>query len=131
MRIQIEAREIKEEQPIVKFWKLNIECASMFSEHSVRLFQEFFVVQYTGGQCLGIFGNALRVEFADLFRQVARITRRCGDGQSRVFRIDIDGRYVKLKTRMRLFEIKTADPLHIADNRHELEFHRNPSAPIA
>src|SRR5258708_26639625 len=32
---------------------------------------------------------------------------------------------------MRLLEIKTADPLHIADKRHELKFHRNPSTPFA
>src|ERR1700732_5581403 len=103
----------------------------MFGEHRARLFQILFIVEHAGGERLRVFGNALRVEFAYLFRQVARVIRWRRDGQSGILRINIDGRYVKLKTWMRLLEIKAADPFHIADNWHELKFQRNPSTPLA
>ena len=69
--IQIEAREIKEEQAVVKLWELHIERAPMFGEHGVRLFQILFIVEHPGRERLRVFGNALSVEFADLFRQIA------------------------------------------------------------
>jgi hypothetical protein len=71
VRVQIEARKIKEEQALVKFWELGIERPPMFGEHGVRLFQIFFIVEHARGERLRVFGNALGVEFADLFRQVA------------------------------------------------------------
>src|SRR5580658_11283584 len=131
MRVQVETREIKKEKSVVELGKFRIKSAPMLSEHSVRLFQKFFIVEHARGERLGVFSNPLGVKFADLFRQVARIIGWRRDGQSRILRINIDRRHIKLKTRMRLLEIKAADPLHIADERHKLKLHRNPSTPFA
>src|SRR5208282_4480308 len=72
VRVQIKARKIEEEKSVVKLWELNIEGAPMFGEHGTRLFEILFIIEHTGGERLRVFGNALRVEFADLFRQIAR-----------------------------------------------------------
>src|SRR5260370_29097850 len=102
VRVQIEAREIKEEQALVKFRELDVERAPMFGEHGARLFQILLIVEHTGGERLRIFGNSFGVEFADLFPPVAPGIRWRRDWQGRIFRVDIDWRYVKLKTRTRL-----------------------------
>ena len=75
------------------------------------LLQIFLIVKNAGGQRLGVFGDALSVVFADLFREIAREAGRRGDGQRGIFRIDIDGRDVELKSRMRLLQIKRQIPL--------------------
>src|ERR1700724_1529869 len=108
-----------------------MERTPTVGEDAGRLCQKLSIVEHSLGQRLRVFGNALRVEFADLFCQVARVIRWRRDGQSGILRINIDRRYVKLKTWMRLLEIKAADPFHIANYRHELKLHRNPSTPFA
>ena len=70
VRVQIEAGKIEEEQAIVKFRELDIERAPVFGKHGVGLLQIFFVVEHAVGERLGVFGDALRVKFADLFRQI-------------------------------------------------------------
>src|ERR1700721_228034 len=115
----------------MKFRELNIKRPPMFGEHRVRLFQKLFVVKHACAQRLRVFSDPLRVEFANLFRQVLRITGRRRDGQRRILRVNIDGRYVQLKTRMRLLEIKPANTFDVSNHRHELKFNRNPPAPLA
>jgi hypothetical protein len=74
VRIQIETGEIKEEQAGMEFREFGIKNPAMFGQHRARLLQIFFVVENSGGARLGVFGNALGVELAYLFRQFAGIT---------------------------------------------------------
>ena len=83
VRIQIEAGKIKEEQAGVEFGKLGVENLAMFRQHCARLLQIFLVVEHAGGEGLGVFGNALGVELAYFFRELARITLRSGNAAAR------------------------------------------------
>src|ERR1035441_9810911 len=96
----------------MKSWELRIERPPMFGKYRVRLLQVFLVVKHGRHQRLRVFRDALGVVFANLFGQVARVTGRRRDRQRWIRRINIDWRNVELKTRMRLLEIKAADPLH-------------------
>ena len=51
--------------------------------------------------------------------------------QRRIGGIDIDGRNVQLKSRMRLLEIKAANPFHVADEWNQLKLNVDPVAPFS
>ncbi len=129
--VEIEAGKIKEEQTIVKLRKLGVEGPAMLGQHGMGLLQIFLIVENARGERLCVFGDSLSVVFANLCGEIARVAGRSRDGQGGIFRIDIDGRNVELKTRMRLLQIETTDAFDIADYGHQLELYGQPTAPLA
>src|SRR5258707_58364 len=103
----------------------------MFGKYRVRLLQIFFVVEHSVGEGFGVLGNALGMILANFFRQIARVAGGGRDRQRRIRWVDIYRRNVKLEARMRLLEKEAADSPHVADDWHQLKFHRHPSAPLA
>src|SRR5439155_27147644 len=85
--IEIQAREIEEENSALELWKLRIEDPAMFSKHSLRLLEILLVVEHAVGPGLRVLGDALRMELACFFREHSRIFRRCCNWTSRVCRI--------------------------------------------
>src|SRR6185312_4026734 len=61
----------------------------------------------------------------------AGITLRGGKRQRRICGIDVDRGNVQLEARMRLLQIKAADPRHVADEWNQLELNVDPLAPLS
>src|SRR5579862_9224085 len=60
-----------------------------------------------------------------------RIARWSRDRQRGICWIDIHRRHIKLKPRMRLFEIKTTHAFHVAEKWNQLELDSHPVAPLS
>src|SRR5580693_8459293 len=70
------------------------------------------------------------MELSCFVRQKARITGRRRNRQRGIRGIDVDRRYVQLKARVRLLEIKAAHAFYIREERDQLELDANPIAPL-
>src|SRR5229473_6053376 len=131
VRVEVKAGKVKEEQAGLKLGKLGVENLAVLGQNHACLLQIFLIAKHSSRQSFRIFGNALGVELAHFFGELTRIILGSGKRQRRIGRINVDGRDVELKSRVRLLEIKAADPFDVADEWNQLEFDVDPVAPFS
>ncbi len=102
-----------------------------FFENQLGLLDVFLVIEDPIVEGLGVAGQTLGPERADVPRdlrpELLWVGHRCG----LVGRIDVDRRGVELEMGSELFDEKTDDPARRPENRQEIELHRNPGRVLA
>src|SRR5713101_6558879 len=83
-----------------------IEETPLLLEHDARLYQVLVVSQQTAGEGLGVLRDSLRIEVADLARELTRIFFGSGKRQCRIRRVDVDRSHVELELGPDLLQIK-------------------------
>src|SRR6267142_6350562 len=107
-----------------------LEEAPLLLEHHARLHQVFVVTQKSAGEGLGVLRDSLRIEVAQLARELTRIFFGSRKRQCRIRRVDVDRSYVELELGPDLLQIEAADPGDAFHAGDEFERQRYPGAPF-